>query len=161
MDDSNPAGRLRKISEQLIHAPKLFFSEPFGFSWWLRGGEPGSQSDKLDLESTGGIIQGTYVQARFDRKREPPTYSEKFSRTVDAAHAAAILKGVFDSELFSKHFNEEDDRGMRDIQKETWTFSRGNEQFTKTLFAPLPESLAALRQLIREQADYIAHKGRT
>jgi hypothetical protein len=149
MNDTNLSARMDRLVRQLTDSASVFFSEPFSFSWWLRGGEPGSPSDKLTLEGDHGSVVGTYIRARFDAEHEPQSYSEKFARVVDTHQASAILQRLLESPLFRERLKEESDRGMRDVQKETWIFTRGTDQFSKTLFEPLPDSLAGLRTLLR------------
>jgi hypothetical protein len=104
-------------------------------------------------------VVGTYIRARFDTKREPPSYAESFKGLVGADRALALFQQLFASQVFRQTFQEEDDRGMRDVQAETWTFSRGDQNFQKTLFEPLPANLERLRQSCREIAEQLVQHG--
>jgi hypothetical protein len=147
------------LAQKLTSARSNFFSEPSSFSWWLRGGEPGSPSDYLVLEGERGSVTGTFIRARFDPDHEPPNYVESFKGPVDPNRVFTLLQQLFASPLFRQKFEEEDDRGMRDLQAETWTFSRGGITYKKTLFEPLPASLEELRKLCREIAEQLVRYG--
>src|SRR5437870_5606919 len=116
-----------QLFQQLRSAPQTFFSEPLGLSWWVRGGEPGSPSDKLSVEWTRDAGKATYIRARIDHGRKPPAYSETFTAPLDQNQFSRLLRLAFESPLFRMDFSEEADRGMRDVKKETWRFQRGRE----------------------------------
>jgi len=154
----NDSEAMNELARQLHRGRTAFFSQPFSFSWWLRGGEPGSPSDKLTLEGSRGAVNGTYIRARFDPARQPPTYSEAFKGAVDEDRAADLLRPLFESRLFREAYKEESDRQMKDLQKETWTFSRRDAGYTKTFFEPLPESLENLRAICRTIEQQLSHE---
>ena len=153
--------RIETLLQELQREPQRFFGHAFSFSWWVRGGEPGSPSDKLTLEGERGAVNGKYIRARFDPARDPHIYSEKFTGNIDRSRAAALLQRLFESSLYATELKEENDRGMRDIRKETWTFSRGNVQAEKTLYEPLPPSLDNLRSLCRDITDQLVRSGKS
>jgi len=157
--NNEAVSKLNKLVQQLAHERSAFFSQPFSFSWWLRGGEPGSPSDKLSLEGDRGSVKATYIRARFDQDHTPLFHTDKFAVVIDTDHAVKILGRLFESPLFREHFREESDRGMRDIQKETWSFERGSTQYSKTIYEPFPASLEDLRSSVRDLVRLVESKG--
>jgi len=147
---------LNELVQKLRSGQNAFFSQPFSYSWWLRGGEPGSPSDKLTLEGDRGSVQGIYIRTRFDPKREPPFASETFRGAIDVDCASSVLLCLFESSLFRERLVEENDRGNRDLRQETWKFDRDGIHLSKTLFEPFPESIEALRETSRDLEDRLA-----
>lgn len=148
---------MNELARQLAENRSAFFSHSFNFSWWLRGGEPGSPSDKLVLEGHHGLVSVTYMRARFDIEHEPPNHSETFHGKTDLDRASVILQDLFSGPLFrEQQLKDESDRSMRDIRKETWTFDRGEEHYEKTLSVPFPKSLDRLRMLVHELHQRLA-----
>ena len=125
-----------------------FRKEPVKFSFWLRGGDPGEgyTSDMLELElRPDRSVAGAYTKARFDLHYEPPYLAELFSAPVPEADAAAVLRLVFGSALFTAEYPSERKPPIGDLVKETWTLSRGKANAEKTFFHEFPADLADLR----------------
>jgi hypothetical protein len=156
MDRTNVNSTLDMLANQLAHNPDAFFQHPFSFTWWLRGGEPGSPSDNLVLQGDHGQVKGTYIRARFDPKHQPPVHSETFSGVVPLHRVSNILTLLFESSVLREPVNEDHGEGeMRDAQEESWRFQDPKVDLTKTLFEPFPKAIEPMRALCLEIAEQL------
>jgi hypothetical protein len=153
MDTNNLNSTMDRLAKRLANDHLTFFQDPFSFSWWMRGGEPGSPSDNLKMECNRGIITGTYIRVRFDPSRTPPLYSETFTGPVPLRRAADVLKSLFENSLFRGSGNGEQESGMRDARKESWVFRNPQIDLSKTFIEPFPEALETPRALCMHVAE--------
>lgn len=161
MDRIDLNSTLDRLAKQLAHSPAAFFQDPFTFTWWLRGGEPGSPSDNLVLQGDRGHVKGTYIRARFDPTHRPPVHSETFSGAVPLYRVSAILTSLFEGSLFREPTNEEEGEGeMRDARKESWLFRTAKVDLSRTLLEPFPKAIEPTRALCLEIAEELvpAHR---
>jgi hypothetical protein len=136
-----------------------FFAEPFHFSWWVHGGEPGSPSDYFELFGEGGRIIGKYVRARFNPDKMPPMVSEQFTASLRSSEAAKVMLPALKSELFCASFAQEHKPEVADIQLETWELRKNDSEAQKTLYEPFPRELESLRLACRKTIDFLMESG--
>jgi hypothetical protein len=155
-----PKAEIDGLAAALRQDPGKFFAQPVSFTWWLRGGEPGSGSDSLKFSSDGGGIHAVYIRARFNADYKPPMLSEQFAGDLNVKQATGILGPVLDSPLFREQLPQEQKPRIADLQKETWEFARGAVNLEKTLHEPFPDQLASGRAACREAIEYLTKTGR-
>lgn len=154
-----PKAEIDGLAAALRQDPGRFFAQPVSFTWWLRGGEPGSGSDSLKFSSDGGGIHAIYIRARFNADYRPPMLSEQFAGDLNVKQAAGILGPMLDSPLFREDLPQEQKPRIADLQKETWEFARGAVTLQKTLHEPFPDQLASSRAACREVQEYLTKTG--
>jgi hypothetical protein len=154
-----PKAEIDGLAAALRQDPGRFFAQPVSFTWWLRGGEPGSGSDSLKFSSDGSGIHAIYIRARFNADYRPPMLSEQFAGDLNVKQATGILGPVLDSPLFREELPQEQKPRIADLQKETWEFARGAVALQKTLHEPFPDQLASGRAACREAMEYLTKTG--
>lgn len=151
--------QLVEMTAQLQQDEPLFYAEPFCFVWWVRGGEPGSGSDLLEVSGDGKRLQGKYIRARFQPGQHPPMLSEQFVAPLTPPRASAILQPVLASPLYRSRLDAEQKPAWADLLKENWELRKGRVDVKKTLYEPFPDSLAPARTALRALSEYLAKNG--
>jgi hypothetical protein len=152
--------QLVEMIEQLQQDERLFFAESFRFVWWVRGGEPGSGSDLVEVSGDGKRLQGMYIRARFQPGQHPPMLSEQFVAPLTPPQASSILKPVLASPLYRSRLDAEKKPAWADLLKENWELRKGRVDVKKTLYEPFPDSLAPARTALRALSEYLAKNGK-
>lgn len=121
------------------------------FSWWVRGGEPGPgwTSDALEVRHAGGRVVALYTRSRTVFDNRMVSRADEFEMEVRPEMLGELARMLLATGLFARTLAEEDDRGMRDILKETWELQRGVDRLAKTLYEPFPAELEDLRVTCR------------
>lgn len=150
-----PKTELDKLTTGLVSQGARFVKQPFLFSWWIHGGEPGHQSDFLKLKSVDGKLVGEFVRSMFNPQLNPPYVTKKYTAIVPSNRVVEILQEMLAVRLFAEEFPEEKDPGVCDILKETWKFECVFANVEKTMYEPFSRNLNRLRALCRDLINEI------
>ena len=159
--DTSPQTELDRLESEFRKQERGFLVQPFSFTWWVHGGEPGPGyiSGALTLSSEGGRLEARFVRASYDLKQSPPQSVEKLHAGLESGRAFAVLHQMFQAGLFAKELPEERDRQVADGVEETWKFHRGEWKAEKTMFEPFPEILEPLRAACRPIVEQLRKTG--
>lgn len=133
----------------------------FVFSFWLHGGEPGSDSKCLGIVCDANRCRGTYLTATLDAqlRQRYPSARRKISATLDRDQVKALLRKIFASGLYEKTYPSESAHGVADLLEETWEVEHESTTLKTTFFGTFPAELNAVRDCCRLIIEKIEKTG--